>query len=145
MERDNLCLYYLLSALFGKFLVTQLSGWHQFFEATSFHSSMKRLSAIRKIRTQHLLKVTAETELFLRTLEFEMELRQRIRTREKQKHLKESSVIAISSLEQLEIEDINGYNQFFGYDLYFRPVGPEVLDEIHKLLEDIHHKRENML
>lgn len=114
--------------------------YQEFFEATSFHSPIKRLLAIRKIRTQHLLKVTAETEIFLRTLEFEMELEQRRRTIEQ--HLNASSIIAISSLEQLEIKDIDGYNQFFGYDLYSKPVGSEVLDEIHRLLEDIHSKIE---
>ena len=109
--------------------------YQEFFEATSFHTSIKTLSAIRKLRIQQLLEATAETELFLRNLEFEIELRQRRRIREK--HPK--SVIAISSLEELEIKDIKDCNHFF------RNIGPEVLDEIHKLLEDIHHTRENLI
>ena len=50
----------------------------EFCEAISFYSWTRTLSALRRIRVQHKLAATAETELFLKTLAFEIEVRQRV-------------------------------------------------------------------
>jgi hypothetical protein len=112
----------------------------EFCEAISFHSQIRTLSALGRIRVQHKLVATAETELFLKTLAFEIEVIQRVAKAERRDKSRNTAkaILPISSSNQTKIEDIRNCAK----QLWI--IGPVVLDEIYLLLQDIHRARQNL-
>jgi len=112
----------------------------EFCEAISFYSWTRTLSALRRIRVQHKLAATAETELFLKTLAFEIEVRQRVaKANQRDKYGNAAkAILPISSSNETKIEEIRNCAKQLGI------VGPVVLDEIHLLLQDVQRARQNL-
>ncbi len=112
----------------------------EFCEAIAFRSPIRTLSALGRIRVGHKLAATAETERFLKTLAFEIEVGQRIaRSKRRDKSGNAAKVILpISSSNETKIEEIRNCAKQLGI------VGPVVLDEIHLLWQDVHRARQNL-
>ena len=112
----------------------------EFCEAISFHSWTRTLSALVRVRVQHKLAAAAETELFLKTLAFEIEVRQRVAKANRRDKFENAAkaILPISSSNETKIEDIRNCAKQLGI------IGPVVLDEIHLLWQDVHWARQNL-
>ena len=112
----------------------------EFCEAISFHSWMRTLSALGRVRIQRKLAPTAENELFLKTLAFEIEVSQRIAKANKRDKSGKATkaILPVSSSGKVENEDI----RVCARHLWIH--GPIVLDAIYMLLQDLHEARQNL-
>ena len=105
-----------------------------------FRSPVRTFSAIRRVRVEHKLAATAETERFLKTLAFEIEVGQRVAKAERRDKSGNAAkaILPISSSNETKIEDIRNCAKQLGI------IGPVVLDEIHLLWQDVHWARQNL-
>lgn len=112
-----------------------------FSEMISFHSRTRTLAALRRIRAQHRLVATAETEQFLKTLVFEIEVGQRMSKAisRAEAGYATKSVLPISMSDTEVIEGVSDCVK------QLSPQTPWVLDEIYLLLQDIHLVRQSLL
>ena len=112
----------------------------EFCQAIAFRSQIRTLSAIRRVRVEHKLAVTAETERFLKTLAFEIEVGQRIaRSKRRDKSGNAAkAILPISSSNETKIEEIRNCAK------QLEIIGPVVLDEIHLLWQDVQRARQNL-
>ena len=111
--------------------------YHEFCEAITFHNWTKTLSALERARIQRKLAPTTENELFLKTLAFEIEVRQRVAKANKGATYGKA-ILPVSSSNEMENENI----RVCAKHLWIH--GPIVLDEIYMLLQDIHEARQNL-
>ena len=112
----------------------------EFCQAIAFRSPVRTFSAIRRVRVEHKLAATAETERFLKTLAFEIEVRQRVaKANQRDKYGNAAkAILPITTSDETEIEDIRGCaNQLL-------TIEPVVLDEIYLLLQDVQRARQNL-
>jgi hypothetical protein len=113
--------------------------YQEFCETISFHSSIRTQLALRRARVLRKLAATAETELFLKTLAFEVEVRQRVvKANQRAKFGKATkAILPVSLSDETENEYIRGCTKHLWVH------GPAVLDDIYMLLEDVHQARQN--
>lgn len=112
----------------------------EFCEAVSFHSKEKILLALRIIRNQSRININVEAEEFLNKLAFEIELRQRYeKCKRKDKNGKlTKEILPVCVPGKTATKEIRDCARLLWV------VGPELLDEISLLLQDVRRARQTL-